>query len=91
MPAVRLGAMFRPDTPGRHVLLATIPCGEGSVRMLGFNRDGYAALGNYVDNRVAAWTPVDEAAQRAIDAELRAWFAATHASVRTRAGGAHAA
>lgn len=81
MPATRLGAMFRPDTPGRHVLLATIPCGDGTVRMLGVNRDGYAALGNYVDNRVAAWMPVDEAAQRAIDAELRAWFAAAHAGV----------
>ena len=59
MPATRLGAMFRPDTPGRHVLL---------------------------DNRVAAWTPVDEAAQRAIDAELRAWFAAAHAGVPREEG-----
>jgi hypothetical protein len=41
MPATRLGAMFRPDTPVRHVLLATIPCGDGTVRMLGVNRDGY--------------------------------------------------
>ena len=78
---VRLGSMFRPDAPGKHVLLATIPCGDGTVRMLGVSRDGYAALGNYVDHRVAAWTTVGEAAQRTIDAELRAWFAAKHADV----------